>query len=196
MESCFSTIEAAASRGRQRRGRTGAGLIAVAAVVALLGAACSSSSSEGGSPSGTASTESANAEFVSLGGWNDGACSDAKPKVKVELTAPIEAPGTSLGDYADGANAGVEAFNQRGGINGGCLDLTVCDSKGDGPTELACARNAADDTSVVAGLASTFTSVESDAYQLFEAAGLSQVGAQVTLPSARSPAGARTTRRA
>ena len=149
-----------------------------------VGTACSSSSDSGGSPSDTGSTESANAEFVSLGGWNDGACSDAKPKVEVALIAPIEAPGTSLGDYADGANAGVEAFNQRGGISGGCLALTVCDSKGDGPTELACARNAADDAAVVAGLASTFTSVESDAYQLFEASGLSQVGAQVTLPSA------------
>jgi len=160
------------------------GLVAVVAVLAMVGAACSSSSSSGGSTSDTSSTESANAEFVSLGGWNDGACSDAKPKIKVELTAPIEAPGTSLGQYADGAEAGVAAFNQRGGINGGCLDLTVCDSKGDGPTELACARSATDDAGVVAGLASTFTSVESDAYQLFEAAGLSQVGAQVTLPSA------------
>ena len=184
MENRFSTIESGASYRIQRRRRVGSGLVAVVAVLAMLGAACSSSSDSGGSPSDTGSTESANAEFVSLGGWNDGACSDAKPKVEVALIAPIEAPGTSLGDYADGANAGVEAFNQRGGINGGCLALTVCDSKGDGPTELACARNAADDAAVVAGLASTFTSVESDAYQLFEASGLSQVGAQVTLPSA------------
>ena len=145
MRNRLSTIESAAPYRIQRRRRVGAGLVAVVAVLAMLGAACSSSSDSGGSPSDTGSTESANAEFVSLGGWNDGACSDAKPKVEVALIAPIEAPGTSLGDYADGANAAVEAFNERGGINGGCLDLTVCDSKGDGPTELACARDATED---------------------------------------------------
>ncbi len=60
----------------------------------------------------------------------------------------------------------------------------MCDSKGDGPTELACVRSEADDPSVVAGIASTFTSSEADAYQLFESTGLSQVGAQVALPAA------------
>ena len=37
---------------------------------------------------------------------------------------------------------------------------------------------------MVAGLASTFLVSEADAYQLFEKAGLSQIGAQVTLPAA------------
>ena len=176
-------IEPAQPRAVRRRGRAGRGLLAVVAVLAMVGAACSSSSSSGGSTAATTSTADANAQFVSLGGWNDGACSTSKPAVKVSLIAPIEAPGTSLSGYADGAKAAVTAFNQRGGVKGGCLDLSVCDSKGDGPTELACARSETEDSSVVAGLASTFTSVESDAYQLFETAGLAQVGAQVTLPS-------------
>jgi ABC-type branched-subunit amino acid transport system substrate-binding protein len=183
MDSPNSTIEAAPAHGRRRRRAAGRGVIAMIAVLAIVGAACSSSSDSGSSTKSTTSSTDANAEFVSLGGWNDGACDSSKPAVKVSLIAPIEAPGTSLGGYADGAQAAVTAFNQRGGAKGGCMDVSVCDSKGDGPTELACARAETDDSSVVAGLASTFTSVESDAYQLFESAGLAQVGAQVTLPS-------------
>lgn len=160
------------------------GLVAIVAVLALLGAACSSDSDSGGSTPDTQDTADANAEFVSLGGWDDGPCDTAQPSVKVAMTNPIESANISLGDYADGAEAAVEAFNQRGGVNGGCLELTVCDSKGDGPTELACVRGEIDDTDVVAGLASTFTAGEAEAYQLFEEAGLAQVGAQVALPGA------------
>ena len=72
----------------------------------------------------------------------------------------------------------------RGGIDGRCLDLKVCDGKADGPTELSCARAQTEDKSMVAGLASTFFVSEADAYQLFENADLPQIGAQVTRPGA------------
>ena len=122
------------------------------------------------------------ADFVALGGWQDPACSASQPKVTVGISEPIEIAGTSLKDYVDGTQAAVEAFNARGGISGRCLDLKVCDGKGDGPTELSCARQETEDASMVAGLASTFLVSEGDAYQLFESAGLPQVGAQVALP--------------
>ena len=120
------------------------------------------------------------ADFVALGGWKDPACNTSLPKVVVGISRRSTSPGTSLKDYIDGTQAAVVAFNGRGGINGRCLDLKVCDGKFDGPTELSCARQETEDTSVVAGLASTFSESEADAYQLFESAGLSQIGAQVT----------------
>ena len=167
--------------------RTVLKLMAVFAALATFAAGCSSSSktsSGGTSKSGSSASGAGNAEFVKLGGWNDGACKPSQPKVVVGISEPMEVAGTSLKDYVDGTQAAVVAFNGRGGINGRCLDLKVCDGKGDGPTELSCARGQTEDKSMVAGLASTYTVSEGDAYQLFEKAGLSQVGAQVTQPGA------------
>jgi ABC-type branched-subunit amino acid transport system substrate-binding protein len=164
----------------------------LAAFVALLtlAAGCSSSSKSGtggtgsGTTSSTAPPITGDAEFVRLGGWKDPACSTSKPKVVVGISAPIDVAGTSLQDYVDGTQAAVTAFNQRGGVSGRCLDLKVCDGKGDGPTELSCARQETEDASMVAGLASTFEQSEGDAYQLFQSAGLPEIGAQVTQPGA------------
>ncbi|MCU1452046.1 MAG: hypothetical protein JWN46_192 [Acidimicrobiales bacterium] len=161
-------------------------LMAAFVALAVVAAACGSSKSSGGGAATTASPSSGggSAKFVSLGGWNDGACKASQPAVVVGMSEPMDVAGTSLKDYADGAQAAVDAFNKRGGIGGGCLSLKVCDGKGDGPTELSCARQETENTSMVAGLASTFTRSEADAYQLFEKSGLPQVGAQVTMPGA------------
>ena len=167
--------------------RTVLKLFAVFAALATLAAACSSSeksSGGGSSKSGSSAKGAGNAEFVKLGGWDDGACKPAQPKVVVGISEPMEVAGTSLKDYVDGTQAAVDAFNGRGGIGGRCLDLKVCDGKGDGPTELSCARSQTEDKSMVAGLASTFIVSEGEAYQLFEKAALPQIGAQVTLPGA------------
>ena len=161
-------------------------LLAAFVALATFAVACSSDNNKttsGSSGSGAASSAPA-ADFVALGGWNDGACSTSQPKVVVGITEPIDTAGVSLKDYVDGTQAAVEAFNKRGGISGRCLDLIVCDGKGDGPTELACARQETENTNMVAGLASTITLSEADAYQLFESAGLPQIGAQVTQPGA------------
>ena len=156
--------------------------VAVIAAIAALAAGCSSDDDSSGSDSGSKSSGSkasgnGNAEFVKLGGWNDGKCTSSKPEVAVAISAPVDVAGTSLKGYVDGTEAAVDAFNARGGINGQCIALSVCDGKGDGPTELSCARKETENSKVVAGLASTFTLSEAAAYQLFDGAGLSQVGA-------------------
>jgi ABC-type branched-subunit amino acid transport system substrate-binding protein len=162
--------------------RTILGLSALVVALGLLSAACGGNDKK--SSSSSSGTSGGSADFVKLGGWDDGPCKSSDPKVAVEVVTPIEAPGTSLKDYADGAQAAVDAFNKRGGVKGQCLDLKICDSKFDGPTEVACARDEVGNQNIVAGLASTFVTREADAYHLFEAAGLSQVGAQVTMPQA------------
>jgi ABC-type branched-subunit amino acid transport system substrate-binding protein len=161
----------------------------LAAFVALTTVAAGCSSSSKGTGGATTSTSAAPSgtsgpDFVALGGWKDPACNPSQPKVVVGISAPLDVAGTSLKDYVDGTQAAVAAFNGRGGISGRCLDLKVCDGKGDGPTELSCARQETEDKTMVAGLASTFIQSEGDAYQLFKSAGLSQIGAQVTQPDA------------
>jgi ABC-type branched-subunit amino acid transport system substrate-binding protein len=167
--------------------RSKSALLITVALATLAAAACSSSgssSSSSGSGAGSDASTRPSADFVALGGWSDGACDATQPKVKVAITEPIEVAGVSLRDYVDGTQAAVDAFNGRGGIKGRCLGLTVCDGKADEPTETACARAEADDPDVVAGLVSTFLRSEATAYQLFESAGLPQIGAQVTQPGA------------
>lgn len=161
-------------------------LLVVLVALASVAAACSSDkkSDTGGTTTGSSGGGGANAAFVKLGGWNDGACKPAQPKVVVGISEPLEVAGTTLKDYVDGTQAAVEAFNGRGGVGGRCIDLKVCDGKADGPTELSCARAQTEDKTMVAGLASTFLVSEGDAYQLFEKAGLPQIGAQVTQPGA------------
>jgi ABC-type branched-subunit amino acid transport system substrate-binding protein len=161
-------------------------LVATCTALVSLAAACSSSSSSsssGSSESGAGSSSvDANSSFVALGGWADPPCSASQPKIEVAIQNPIDVAGTALKDYVDGTQAAVDAFNARGGINNRCINLNVCDGKTDGPTELACARQQTDNPNVVAGLASQYFTAEADAYKLFEAAGLPQVGAQVALP--------------
>ena len=164
--------------------KTSFSLLAAFVALATVAAGCSSS---GKSTSGATTSTTAGAppaDFVALGGWKDPACNPSQPKVVVGISAPLDVAGTSLKDYVDGTQAAVSAFNGRGGITGRCLDLKVCDGKGDGPTELSCARQETEDKTMVAGLASTFLAGEGDAYQLFQSAGLAQIGAQVTQPGA------------
>ena len=160
-------------------------LLAAFVALATIAAGCSSSKGTSGAATSTTATSKTPApDFVALGGWKDPACNTSQPKVVVGISAPIDVAGTSLKDYVDGTQAAVTAFNGRGGISGRCLDLKVCDGKADGPTELSCARQETEDKTMVAGLASTFIQSEGDAYQLFQSAGLSQIGAQVTQPGA------------
>lgn len=165
-------------------------LLAASVALVTFAAACTSSGSKGSSSSGGPSSSSSasvggtTSSFVSLGGWSDAACNPSQPKVVVGISQPMDVAGTTLKDYVDGTQAAADAFNRRGGISGRCLDVSVCDGKGDGPTELSCARKETEDANVVAGLASTFTVSEGEAYQLFQSAGLAQIGAQVTLPGA------------
>jgi branched-chain amino acid transport system substrate-binding protein len=187
-----------AARGAHMKLKSILSVVAVAAALATFAAACSSSS-KGSTPSSSsagsgaaasstgsssAGSSSASSEFVSLGGWNDPACDSSKPKVDVGISEPINVPGTSLKDYVDGTQAAVDAFNKRGGILGQCLVLKVCDGMGDAAMELSCARGEVADSNMVAGLASTYEANEAGAYQLFQSAGLAQVGSQVTQPAA------------
>jgi branched-chain amino acid transport system substrate-binding protein len=135
-------------------------------------------STEGSEPAGTGGTD-AGAEL-----WDDGPCDDSQPTVVLGATAPIEAPGISLKPQVDGTQAAVDAFNERGGLNGRCLELKVCDGKNDKLQELDCVRQFLDDESMVAMLGERIQSAEPEAYPLIEEAGMPQVGAQPTQPAA------------
>lgn len=95
--------------------------------------------------------------------------------IKVGQIVPIEAPGLGSVTYAASLVASVDAFNERGGVNGRPLELLQCDSMGDPNKEVDCANKMVSE-GAVATLAD-FTPVSSEASSkiLFEA-GIARVG--------------------
>jgi ABC-type branched-subunit amino acid transport system substrate-binding protein len=76
--------------------------------------------------------------------WDDGPCDEAQPTVALGLIAPFAAGAISLEDQAIAAEASAEAFNQRGGIAGRCIEMITCDDGGDPNEATDCARSLVD----------------------------------------------------
>ena len=126
--------------------------IAALAAVGLLVSSCSSDS--GSDPSENAATGD---------------------PIKVGQIAPIEAPGLGSAAYAAGMVASVDAFNDRGGVNGRPLELIQCDSMGDPNKEVDCANKMVSE-GAVATLAD-FTPVSSEASsKILLDAGIARIG--------------------
>ncbi|MCJ0903864.1 ABC transporter substrate-binding protein [Rhodococcus sp. ARC_M6] len=107
------------------------------------------------------------------GGDNPNAATGAP--IKVGQIIPIEAAGVGSVAYAAGTVASVDAFNERGGVNGRPLQLIQCDSKGDPNTEVDCANKMVSE-GAVATLAD-FTPISSEAVsKILQDAGIARVG--------------------
>jgi ABC-type branched-subunit amino acid transport system substrate-binding protein len=76
--------------------------------------------------------------------WNDGPCDTSAPKVPLGLIAPFNAGPISLGDQAVAAEVSAEAFNERGGIAGRCIEMLTCDDGADPNQAADCARSMVD----------------------------------------------------
>jgi len=112
-----------------------AGALTVA--TALMLTACSSSS---------ATSTSAGASAAS-----------GKQPIQIALLGDITAPSLGGGspETGQGATAAVNAINKAGGINGRKLELTICNTEGDPNQVLACARQVADNKSIIAVVGSS-----------------------------------------
>ena len=113
-------------------------LVALFAAVALVGAACSSSDDGGGDE-----------------GSGDGTTSgDATPEltgdpVKV-ITIGEFSEGIALPEIPEGVEAAAESINRDGGIDGGPVEVIVCDTLNDPNTAAECGRQAVDEGVVAA----------------------------------------------
>lgn len=119
------------------------GLRVIAAFLALLMlAACSKAEDgEAGAEQSTGGDTEVDPDLGEDLMWNDGACDDAAPTVPLGLIAPFNAGSISLEDQAIAAEASAEAFNERGGIAGHCIEMITCDDGGDPNQAAECARD-------------------------------------------------------
>ncbi len=81
----------------------------------------------------------------------------------------------ALPEFGNGLSASIKALNARGGINGHPLQLTQCDSKGDGSTEVQCANQMVSEH-VVATLEDTTISNPAQVQTILATAGIPRIG--------------------
>jgi ABC-type branched-subunit amino acid transport system substrate-binding protein len=119
------------------------GLRVIAAVLALaMLAACSKAEDgEAGAGQSTGGGAEVDADLGEDLMWDDGPCDDSQPTVPLGLIAPFNAGSISLEDQAIAAEVSAEAFNERGGIAGRCIEMITCDDGGDPNQAAECARD-------------------------------------------------------
>src|SRR5689334_21839083 len=122
---------AAPKGGTNGMSKAPARAVAVLLSLMLLATACSDDKKSPSAASGSAKSSSSDEkiDYTALGLWDDGPCDASKPKLVIGLMTVFESPLISLKDQADALEASATAFNQRGGANGGCIEVHVCDDK-------------------------------------------------------------------
>ncbi len=122
--------------------RTIGRMLAVLLALALVASACSDENKEGGgggeTPDSTA--PATDIDYEAIGLWDDGPCDTSKEKLVLGLMTVFESPVLSLKDQATALEASATAFNERGGANGSCIEVHVCDDGGNVDQAVACVR--------------------------------------------------------
>ena len=137
-------------------------LLVMLMALTLMGAACADDKKDtGGASSATTTTAKADVDYKAIGLWNDGPCDKSKPELKIGLMTVFESPIVSLKDQADALKASATAFNKRGGANGSCIAVTVCDDGANPDQAVACVRKI-DEAGVVATVNDQGTSAQAE----------------------------------
>ncbi|MFI0369024.1 ABC transporter substrate-binding protein [Actinomadura sp. 1N219] len=90
--------------------------------------------------------------------------------LKLALVSTLESRAYSLPFMEDSARAAVKALNERGGVAGKTIELTVCNDRNDQEELRRCLQSAVRDGAV--GVVGLITSYGSTAWPILEAAGL------------------------
>ena len=142
-----------------------------------LVAACSSSGDDSEGTSG--STPAAPVDYEALGLWDDGPCDETKPPLVIGLMTVFESGVISLEDQALALEAAGDAFNQRGGANGSCIEVHTCDDGANADQSLACVREI-DDAGVVATINDQGTQGQADVSAAMIDAGIPRVAGLIS----------------
>lgn len=159
-------------------------LLAGLLVLSLVAAACSSSGDSGGGDAGGdeggGGDEAAEVaiDYEAIGLWDDGPCDETLEPLKIGLMTVFESPVLSLEDQALALEASAEAFNSRGGANGSCIEVTVCDDGGNADQALGCVRDI-DDAGVVATVNDQGTAGQADVSAEMAELGIPRVASNV-----------------
>jgi ABC-type branched-subunit amino acid transport system substrate-binding protein len=150
-------------------------------VARALGAfGCGGDDDDSGSGGGkTTTTAGAPVDYKALGLWDDGPCDKAAPPLKIGLMTVFESPLISLKDQADALKAAATAFNERGGANGGCIQVTVCDDGANADQALSCVRKV-DQAGVVATVNDQGTAGQAEVSAAMQKAKIPRVASTVT----------------
>ncbi len=117
---------------------------------------------------------------------DNGPCDEAKPKLTVSIQTVIESPTLSLKRQVDALSASVKAFNGRGGVGKRCLDLMICDDKGDPNVATDCARSIVA-SAAVASLNDTTSTADAAVKDIFTAANYPRVAQSPGTPDYGAP---------
>ena len=124
-------------------------LLVTFTTLAIIASGCSGDDSDsGGSGSGGDDTAQSSgggdgataAQLTAAGLWDDGPCDTAKEPLKVGMLTTFASPVLTAEDQVFALQASAVGFNQRGGANGHCVKVIVCDEKADPNTALDCVR--------------------------------------------------------
>jgi ABC-type branched-subunit amino acid transport system substrate-binding protein len=152
-------------------------LLAVVLTLTLVAAACGDDD-DGDAAGSTTTTKSATIDYEAIGLWDDGPCDEAKDPLKIGLMTVFESPVLSLKDQATALEASAAAFNQRGGANGSCIEVTTCDDGGQVDKAVACVRTI-DDAGVVATVNDQGTAGQGDVSAAMARAKIPRVASNV-----------------
>ena len=174
------------------KSRTTAKVLAVLLAVAFVGAACGGDDDDtAGTDDGGGGTEES-IDYTSIGLWDDGACDTSKPKLSIGLMTVFESPVLSLKDQATALEASAEAFNKRGGANGSCIEVHVCDDGANPDKAVGCVREI-DQAGVVATVNDQGTVSQGEVSDAMAAAKIPRVASNVTNATGTIPTPIRST---
>ena len=118
-------------------------------------------------------------DYAALGLWDDGPCDKAKEPLRIGFIATLESSVISLKSFGTVLQASAAGFNKRGGANGACIDVVICDDKGTVDEALNCVRQL-DEAGVVATVNDQGTAGAGEVAAAMTDAGIPRVATNVT----------------
>ena len=153
----------------------------VAAVVAstLVVAGCSDPDEAAGDQDATPSTgPPAEVDHEALGLWDDGPCDPDREPLRIGLMTVFNSPVLSLESHALALDASAEAFNDRGGANGACIEVHACDDGANRDRSISCVREI-DEAGVVATVNDLGTAGMSEVSEAMAQLGIPRIASNV-----------------
>ncbi|HKY16912.1 MAG TPA: ABC transporter substrate-binding protein [Microthrixaceae bacterium] len=160
--------------------KTFARLLVVLLSLTLFAAACGDSDDDAGdSDDGGSAATQEDIDYAAIGLWDDGPCDESKPPLELGLMTVFESPVLSLKDQADALEASATAFNERGGANGSCIEVTVCDDGANTDQAIGCVRTV-DEAGVVATVNDQGTAGQEEVSEAMTTAKIPRIASNVT----------------
>lgn len=161
-------------------------LLAALLALTLVAAACggdddgdgASPDDPSGEPDGVGG-ESEEIDYEAIGLWDDGPCDESLEPLHVGMMTAFETAVLSLEDQALALEAAATAFNERGGANGACIEVTTCDDQATLDQAMACAREM-DEAGVHATINDQGSVGQAEVSQAMADAGIPRIASNVT----------------